>query len=160
MKMLLLAALSLFPARAEAPMAWGGKELLASPLLRGEHWGKTLAELRETLGVETSAELAAPAPAWFLEGAFLRLWGAPKVSGFQVALVAPETWLVLREGRLFGLVRRVPLADWDSYEAPARTRFGGPLRRHFVIHHSSVPARDWTARGSARSDPMDSPRTR
>lgn len=160
MKILLLAALSLGFPRAEAPMGWGGKALMKSPLLSGALWGKTLAELKDAHGVVTSAELSAPAPTWFLEGTLLRLWNTSKVEGFQVALAAPETWLILREGRLFGLVRRVPLAEWDSYEAPARQRFGGPTRRHFVIHHSSVTARRWESRGSAISDPMDSPKTR
>ena len=46
--------------------------------------------------------------------------------------LSSRTWLLTRGGKVFGYLERVPVDDWEDFEAPARAYFGDPGRNHFA----------------------------
>lgn len=129
--MLLLLA---FPAAA-APFL-GAKALFPSALERGELWGLPPAAAAAKLGLPAGASAADLGPEGYLSQTLARAFSGGKrdaLEGFSHVEVAERAWLVAREGRVVGFLQKVPIDDWDAYEAQARKRYGEPRRIHFPL---------------------------
>lgn len=111
--------------------------LLRSPLVAGSLWSLSSADAFKRLGVSSATLSPNLTSEWFLQAGFHKLWGISASSttnaGFQSAPAASGVWLLFRQGLLFGYVQKVPLDDWDAYEAPARKVFGSPEKIHHFV---------------------------
>lgn len=138
---LLVAAVSASGREPPSPPL-AGRALLASEFMAGSLWGKTAPETARRLNSSRADSLGRLSPTWFLDLTFARLWGLSEEGrgDFDTVEVSSGCWILLHQGKTFGYLQKIPIDDWESFELPARKRFGRePERLHFSVDAATAP---------------------